>query len=62
MSADRNRDTALGMNRVIRRRDFLNGVPVAVGAIGAGTAGAHARASASSSTWRRIRLATIRRP
>ena len=30
------RDGALGMDRPIDRRDFLNGVAVAIGAIGAG--------------------------
>jgi len=33
-------DAALGMDRSIDRRDFLNGVAVAVGALGAGLAGA----------------------
>jgi hypothetical protein len=42
-------DEALGMNRPIDRRDFLNGVAVAVGALGTGLAGG-ARA-AEPLTW-----------
>jgi spermidine dehydrogenase len=39
-------DEALGMNRAIDRRDFLNGVAVAVGALGAGLGGRAAAAEA----------------
>src|SRR3954454_5225812 len=40
MAGDRRpNDTALGMDRPIERRDFLNGMAVAIGAIGAGLAG-----------------------
>jgi spermidine dehydrogenase len=45
----RTRDSALGMDRPIDRRDFLNGVAVAIGAIGAtGLAGA---AWAETASW-----------
>src|SRR5579859_2840518 len=47
--ADRSRrDEALGMNRPIDRRDFLNGVAVAIGALGTGLAG---RAAAAGAGW-----------
>ena len=48
--ADRSRpgDDALGMNRPIGRRDFLNGVAVAVGALGSNVAG---RALAADAPW-----------
>jgi spermidine dehydrogenase len=36
---DKSRDKALGMDRPIDRRDFLNGVAVAIGALGTGAAG-----------------------
>ena len=35
----RRRDKALGMDRPIDRRDFLNGVAVAIGALGSGALG-----------------------
>jgi spermidine dehydrogenase len=38
-SRDKARDKALGMDRPIDRRDFLNGMAVAVGALGVGGAG-----------------------
>jgi spermidine dehydrogenase len=42
-------DDALGMNRPIDRRDFLNGVALAIGTLGAGVAGGAAADTAS--TW-----------
>jgi spermidine dehydrogenase len=43
-------DKALGMDRAIDRRDFLNGVAVGVGAIGSGLAG-QALAAAAAAPW-----------
>ena len=52
-------DRALGMDRPIDRRDFLNGVAVAIGALGApGLAFAD---DAAAAPWPRTCLATIRR-
>jgi spermidine dehydrogenase len=42
---DRSGDEALGMRRRIDRRDFLNGVAVAIGALGAGLGAGAARAA-----------------
>ena len=44
-------DKALGMDRPIDRRDFLNGMAVAVGAIGAGFGATQAAAQAAASPW-----------
>ena len=44
-------DKALGMGRPIDRRDFLNGMAVAVGAIGAGFGASQAAAQAAASPW-----------
>ena len=41
-------DRALGMNRSIRRRDFLNGVAIA---IGAGLAGSRSAAALAGESW-----------
>src|SRR5271167_2460191 len=51
--ADKRRwsDKALGMDRPIDRRDFLNGMAVAVGAIGAGFGASNAAAQAAASPW-----------
>jgi spermidine dehydrogenase len=48
---DRSRDRALGMDRPIDRRDFLNGVAVAIGAIGAGGLAGAAWAAEAPSPW-----------
>lgn len=44
-------DKALGMDRRIDRRDFLNGMAVAVGAIGVGFGASPAAAQAAASPW-----------
>jgi spermidine dehydrogenase len=52
MSKDRRwSDAALGMGRPINRRDFLNGVAVTIGAIGAGALNGEALAQAAASPW-----------
>ncbi|HEY7900085.1 MAG TPA: FAD-dependent oxidoreductase [Caulobacteraceae bacterium] len=48
--SNKNRDKALGMDRPIDRRDFLNGVAVTVGALGTGAAGG-VLAQAGASPW-----------
>jgi spermidine dehydrogenase len=51
MSNDRPSDKALGMDREIRRRDFLNGVAVGVGVLGSGLAGISAAQAAAAEPW-----------
>jgi spermidine dehydrogenase len=48
---DKSRDRALGMDRPIDRRDFLNGVAVAIGALGAGAAGEAWAQAAQAQAW-----------
>ena len=43
-------DTALGMDRRIERRDILNGITVAIGAIGAELGGARSALARKSHT------------
>jgi spermidine dehydrogenase len=50
-TSNRSNDRALGMDRPIDRRDFLNGVAVAVGAIGTGSLGGLAEAAGAASSW-----------
>jgi spermidine dehydrogenase len=51
MTDDRARDKALGMDRSIRRRDFLNGMAVGVGVLGSGLAGVSAAQAAGAEAW-----------
>jgi len=44
-------DKSLGMHRPIDRRDFLNGVAVTIGALGAASLGGVAQAAEAAAAW-----------